>query len=102
MPQSASSDVNSPQTARDEVAETPVTKQRLEKVLLLQAACDRGCPCLILTQCVSVASSWDAAQPGYSKVQTDLFGVLPQLPAVLLRGNHARSARHAVLTLYNM
>jgi hypothetical protein len=83
---------------------TPPTKQQLEDILAsLPTDCTEACPCRqqLMRVHLREAPSWDAAQPGYSTVHTDLVQVLPELGAVLLDKQHSLGALNAALSFYN-
>lgn len=83
-----------------------ITPKQLQYILSsLPPACansaGRPCQCQQLTgHCVS-AFYWDAAQPGYSRVHTNMTELLPRAVAVLIDKRHTYSAVNTALTFYN-
>lgn len=71
--------------------------QTVLKVVQGQRCCtgQHSCACKLLSLMTKVACSppWDAAQPGYSKVHTDVVAALPALGAVLPKADHPYAAR---------
>lgn len=84
------------------VSSEGISKQQLQTILKeLNPDCGISCSCRRLLGHRISCSSWNAAQPGYSKVHTDLAQLLPQAAAVLRDQCHQYSAMHATLLFYN-
>lgn len=90
-----------PATAHD----APLSPQQLEAILRQLDAfptCGSACPCERVEELGMACNSWDAAQPGYSRVHTELLPLLPALAVKLRQHDHTMQAQHATLLLYNM
>jgi hypothetical protein len=84
------------------VSSEGISKEQLLTILdELNPTCGRACSCRRLEGLRVSCSSWNAAQPGYSKVHTDLELLLPRAAALLRVQHHQTSAMHTVLLFYD-